>query len=187
MNYRFTPRNVQHISLTLATIALIFGCVITYAQEDMMNRVTAELESKSSSKVEGTLIFKEYAPKVHVTGEVRGLTPGKHGIHVHTNGNCDSPDAMSAGGHYSPYGGRHNMPTSADRHLGDLGNIFAGSDGVANVDLVVEGMTLALIGTNSIIDRAIVIDANEDDFTDPTGNSGSRVACGVIEQGMMRM
>jgi len=186
MKYRFTLRMLQCISLTLATTALVFGGGATYAHEDM-NKVSAELEAKSGSKVEGTLRFKEYAPKVHITGEVRGLTPGKHGMHVHTNGNCDSPDAMSAGSHYSPYGGRHNTPASPDRHLGDLGNIVAGPDGVAHVDLVVEGMTLALIGTHSIIDRALVIHANEDDFSDPAGNSGPRVACGIIDQGMMRM
>jgi Cu-Zn family superoxide dismutase len=181
MKFCFAPRSAWlRLSLSLATGALLFGGGTAYAHEDMTT-VSAELEAT------GMLKFKEYAPKVHITGIVSGLTPGKHGIHVHTNGNCDSPDAMSAGGHYSPYGGRHNAPTNPDRHLGDLGNIVAGPDGVANVDLVVEGMTLALIGTNSIIDRAIVIHANEDDFSDPTGNSGPRVACGIIDQGMMRM
>lgn len=187
MKLLFTPRSVWlRFFHSLATVTLLFDLGAAYAHENM-STVNAELEAKSGSKVTGTLKFNEYAPKVHITGIVSGLTPGKHGIHVHTNGNCDSPDAMSAGGHYSPYGGRHNAPTSPDRHLGDLGNIVAGPDGVAKVDLTVEGMTLALIGTNSIIDRAIVIHANEDDFSDPTGNSGPRVACGIIDQDMMRM
>ena len=187
MKYCFAPRPAWlRLFLSLATGALLSGGGATYAHEDM-STVNVELEAKSGSKVRGTLKFKEYAPKVHIAGIVSGLTPGKHGIHVHTNGNCDSPDAMSAGGHYSPYGGRHNAPARPDRHLGDLGNIVAGPDGVAKVDLVVEGMTLALIGTHSLIDRAIVIHANEDDFSDPTGNSGPRVACGIIDQPMMRM
>lgn len=187
MKHCFAPRSAWlRFSLTIAAGALFFGSTAPYAHEDM-SAISVDLEAKSGSTVTGTLKFKEHAPKVHITGQVRGLTPGKHGIHVHTNGNCDSPDAMSAGGHYSPYGGRHNAPTSPDRHLGDLGNIIAGPDGVANVDIVVEGMTLALIGTHSIIDHAIVIHANEDDFSDPAGNSGPRVACGVMEQGMMIM
>ena len=187
MKYCFASRSAWLRSApALAVGALLFASPAANAHEDM-NGISVELEAKSGSTVTGTLRFKEYAPKVHITGIVSGLTPGKHGIHVHTNGNCDSPDAMSAGGHYSPYGGRHNAPTSPDRHLGDLGNIVAGPDGVAQVDLVVEGTTLALIGTNSIVDRAIVIHANQDDFSDPAGNSGPRVACGVIEQTMMRM
>lgn len=182
----FTQRPVHRFILKLLGGAFIFAGTVSWAHEDM-NKVSAKLEAKSGSKVQGTIIFQEYAPKVRVFGEVRGLTPGKHGIHVHTNGDCESPDAMSAGDHYSPYGGRHHTPTSPDRHLGDFGNILAGPDGVAHVDMVIEGVTLALIGANSIIDRALVIHANEDDFSDPTGNSGARIACGIIEQGMMRM
>lgn len=185
MKHCFAPRSAWlRFFLSITVSAFLLGSV--YAHEDM-SAISVDLEAKSGSTVTGTLKFKEYSSKVHITGQVSGLTPGKHGIHVHTNGNCDSPDAMSAGGHYSPYGGRHNTPRNPDHHLGDLGNLIAGPDGVANVDIVMQGVTLALIGTHSIIDRAIVIHANEDDFSDPAGNSGSRVACGVIEQGMMRM
>jgi len=173
-------------TLTIAATVLLLDSPVSLAQEHM-DTVTAELQPKSGSKVEGTLKFMEHGSKVRITGQVRGLTPGKHGIHIHTNGNCDTPDALSAGGHFSPYGGRHNAPTSNDRHLGDLGNIVAGADGIADVDIVTEGVTLALMGTHSIIDRAIVIHANEDDFSDPAGNSGARIACGLIDQSMMRM
>jgi len=76
--------------------------------------------------VEGTLKLHEMPGKgVHIEGRVQGLTPGKHGFHVHVNGNCSSPDAMSAGGHYAPTGGRHGGPTDKEHHMGDLGNIVA--------------------------------------------------------------
>ncbi len=149
---------------------------------------TAVLVATSGSSVSGTLKFHEAEDRVvRITGTVTGLTPGKHGFHVHVNGNCDSPDGMSAGGHFAPTGGRHGAPGSAEHHLGDLGNIEADAKGRADVDVTVSGITIALMGTASIGDRSIVIHAKEDDFSDPAGNSGPRVACGVIESDMMRM
>lgn len=177
------PRRSLALAVLLAWLCPMGG---SQAHENHPS-VTAELQAKSGSQVQGVLVFMEHDGEVYIKGRISGLSPGKHGIHVHTNGNCDSLDGMSAGGHYSPTGGRHNAPTEANRHLGDLGNIVAGPDGVAEVNITAEGVTLALIGMKSIIDRAIVIHANEDDFTDPAGNSGARVACGVIEQSMMRM
>ena len=147
------------------------------------SNATAELMARSGSQVSGTLQFAQHNNShVLIKGTVTGLTPGKHGLHIHVNGNCESPDAMSAGGHYSPTGGRHGAPSGADHHLGDLGNIEADQNGVAQVSVDVTGVSLALIGLNSIVDRAIVVHAKEDDFSDPTGNSGARIACGVIEQ-----
>lgn len=149
---------------------------------------TAVLVATSGSAVSGTLKFHEGADRVvHITGTVEGLTPGKHGFHIHVNGNCDSPDGMSAGGHFAPTGGKHGAPGSNSHHLGDLGNIVADANGLAEVDVMVSGITIALMGRSSVADRSIVIHAKEDDFSDPAGNSGPRVACGVIESEMMRM
>lgn len=147
------------------------------------SNATAELIARSGSEVNGTLQFIQHNnSNVLIKGTVKGLTPGKHGFHIHVNGNCDSPDGMSAGGHYAPTGGRHGAPAGPERHLGDLGNIVADSNGVAEVSVNVQSVSLALIGLNSIVDRAIIIHAKEDDFSDPTGNSGARVACGIIVQ-----
>ncbi|MBN8764596.1 MAG: superoxide dismutase family protein [Thiobacillus sp.] len=122
------------------------------------SHATAELVALSGSPVKGMLHLVQHDnSNVLIKGSVAGLTPGKHGFHVHVNGNCDSPDGMSAGGHFAPTGGLHGAPSSQVHHLGDLGN-------------------------NSLVNRAIVIHAKEDDFSDPAGNSGARVACGVIEQ-----
>lgn len=149
---------------------------------------TAVLVATSGSAVSGTLKFREIKDRVvHITGTIEGLTPGRHGFHIHVNGNCDSADGASAGGHYAPAGGRHGAPDSEDRHMGDLGNIVADENGRAEVDVTASGITIALMGTASVGDRSIVIHAAEDDFSEPAGNSGARVACGVIESDMMRM
>ncbi|OYW36845.1 MAG: superoxide dismutase [Hydrogenophilales bacterium 12-61-10] len=175
----------------LAVAGLLFcaGSAPVIAQNHgPMMTSTAVLVATSGSAVSGTLKFHETGDRVvHITGTVEGLAPGKHGFHVHVNGNCDSPDGMSAGGHYAPTGGQHGAPGSNTHHLGDLGNIVADASGRAEVDVTVSGITIALMGTASIGDRSIVIHAKEDDFSDPAGNSGPRVACGVIESDMMRM
>lgn len=175
--------------LAVASLLFFAGSAPVIAQNHgAMMTSTAVLVATSGSAVSGTLKFHEARDRVvRITGTVEGLTPGKHGFHVHVNGNCDSPDGMSAGGHFAPTGGKHGAPGSDTRHLGDLGNIVADTNGRAEVDVTVSGITIALMGTASIGDRSIVIHAKEDDFSDPAGNSGARVACGVIESDMMRM
>ncbi len=175
----------------IAAVGLLFcaGSAPVIAQNHESKMIsTAVLVATSGSAVSGTLKFHETQDRVvHITGTIAGLTPGKHGFHVHVNGNCDSPDGMSAGGHYAPTGGRHGAPGSQTHHLGDLGNIVADESGRADVNVTVSGITIALMGTASIGDRSIVVHAKEDDYSDPAGNSGARVACGVIESDMMRM
>ena len=173
----------------LAAAGLLFGAgSAPVAAHDHMMSSTAVLVATSGSSVSGSLTLRESKNRVvHISGTVEGLTPGKHGFHIHVNGNCDSPDGMSAGGHYAPAGGRHGAPGSKDRHLGDLGNIEADASGRAVVDVTARGISIALMGAASVDSRSIVIHAKEDDFSDPAGNSGARVACGVIESDMMPM
>lgn len=173
----------------LVAAGLLFGTgAAPVAAHDHMMSSTAVLVATSGSSVSGSLTLRESKDRVvHISGTVEGLTPGKHGFHIHVNGNCDSPDGMSAGGHYAPAGGRHGAPDSKDRHLGDLGNIEADASGRAVVDVTARGISIALMGAASVDSRSIVIHAREDDFSDPAGNSGARVACGVIESDMMPM
>lgn len=172
----------------LAAAGLLFCASPAPVVAHNMLAATATLVATSGSTVSGTLNFQEPKDRVvHIKGTIEGLTPGKHGLHVHVNGNCDSPDGMSAGGHYAPSGGRHGAPDGKEHHLGDLGNIVADASGRAAVDIMVPGVSIALMGNVSIADRSIVVHAKEDDYSDPAGNSGARVACGVIESDMMRM
>jgi Cu-Zn family superoxide dismutase len=131
------------------------------------------------SGVSGVLHFRKVGDKVRVTGEIHGLTPGKHGFHVHELGDVsDMQTGKSTGGHYNPTNMPHGRMTDAKRHVGDLGNVTANANGVAVVDKT-DGV-IALCGCHSIIGRAIIVHAGEDHFTQPTGDAGGRVAGGVI-------
>ncbi|HSD61609.1 MAG TPA: superoxide dismutase family protein [Burkholderiales bacterium] len=139
------------------------------------------LKPTQGNKAAGSVRFTQQGDKVRVVANVTGLTPGLHGFHIHTNGDCSAPDAMSAGGHFNPHGSHHGDVQAADRHAGDLGNLTADKDGNAKVDVAVEGLSLAADASNSVVGRAVVIHANPDDLkSQPAGNSGPRVACGVV-------
>lgn len=143
--------------------------------------VTVELKSAEGQNVTGTLTFSPAADGVAVSGEITGLTPGKHGFHVHEKGDCAAPDFTSAGGHFNPAQKEHGAPADEQHHAGDLGNVEAGSDGKVQVDATIPNVTLEAGAENSVLDKAIVVHAKEDDLkSQPSGNAGDRVACGVI-------
>jgi superoxide dismutase, Cu-Zn family len=140
------------------------------------------LTSASGSSVQGMLQLKQEGSAVRVSGELSGLTPGtEHGFHFHETGDCSAPDASSAGGHFNPTNAAHGGPTTAEKHLGDLPNILANSEGNALVDASVEGASLRDGGMTDLVGRALVVHAKRDDYTtQPAGDSGDRIACGVI-------
>jgi Cu-Zn family superoxide dismutase len=153
------------------------GSIAANAQD--ATKATAKLESKSGSKVSGTVTFTKVGNDVEVAGDVENLTPGKHGFHIHEKGDCSAPDASSAGAHFNPTHQHHDGLSGDARHAGDLGNIEANESGKAHVHW--KGK-LSLTGADSIVGKSVVVHEKEDDLkTDPTGNSGGRVACGVIE------
>ena len=153
--------------------------VMAHGQD--VTKATCKLESKSGSKVTGMVTFTKVGDDVQVVGDITGLTPGKHGIHVHEKGDCSAPDAASAGAHFNPTNQHHGGPMTAEHHAGDFGNIEADASGKAHIDW--KGK-MSLSGADSIIGRSLVVHEKEDDLkTDPSGNSGARQACGVIEAG----
>ena len=142
---------------------------------------TVTLKPTQGNNVNGTISVATMGTGVHFTGTVTGLTPGKHGFHIHETGDCSAPDATSAGGHFNPEGKAHGAPNAPEHHAGDLGNIEADSSGTAKVDIHGGGLTLGS-DANSVMGKAIIVHAAEDDLkTQPTGNAGARVACGVIK------
>ncbi len=151
------------------------------AVESGPSQALAELRPLGQSGVSGSLTFTALDGGVRVTGEVRGLAPGStHGFHVHEKGDCSAPDGSSAGGHFDPQRHPHGAPASADSHLGDLGNVVADAGGVAHVSVVKRGASIAGEPT-SYVGHAVIVHAGADDLrTQPTGNSGGRVACGVV-------
>jgi Cu-Zn family superoxide dismutase len=122
---------------------------------------------------------------VQINGTLKPLPPGVHAFHIHTVGKCDPPDFTSAGGHLNPAGKQHGKDNPNGAHLGDLPNFEVVADGVGNISYAVPDITLG-DGPNSLFHpggTALVIHANPDDYkTDPTGNAGARIACGVIEK-----
>ncbi len=142
-------------------------------------KAIAVLVAGNDSGVSGTVTFEQTASGVRVVADVAGLTPGKHGFHVHQKGDLSAADLTSTGGHFNPTGHDHAGPDAAKRHVGDLGNLTAGADGRARADFV--DPKLALAGEHSIIGRGVIVHAGADDLTSqPTGNAGGRVAGGVI-------
>ncbi|KAJ1649959.1 Superoxide dismutase [Cu-Zn] [Dispira simplex] len=141
---------------------------------------------RGDSRVSGVVKFEqasEGAP-VHVTGELSGLAPGKHGFHVHEFGD-NTNGCISAGPHFNPHSKTHGAPQDAVRHVGDLGNLDANNSGIATIDI--KDSVISLTGPHSIIGRTMIVHAEEDDLGKgghklslSTGNSGDRLACGVI-------
>ena len=157
--------------------ALALACSVAWAAD--MTKAIAVLHPTSGSNVTGTVTFTASGNEVKVVADVTGLTPGKHGFHVHEFGDCSSPDGNSAGAHFNPTHKQHGAPDAADRHAGDLGNIEADAAGKAHLECT--DKTMKLLGPDSIVGRAVIVHEKEDDLkTQPTGNAGGRVACGVI-------
>ena len=158
-------------------VLLLAACATT---EPEGQTATATVRPASGSQVSGTVKFTQVLSRVRVDAQLAALTPGAHGFHIHENGDCSAPDAMSAGGHFNPDGKKHGGPDAAIHHSGDFGNLTADQYGKAALTVWLEGISVST-GKDGVIGRAIVVHADPDDLkTDPTGNSGSRVGCGVI-------
>jgi len=142
----------------------------------------AELKPTEGSTVAGALDFAIVDGGIRVTGEVTGLAPGsEHGFHVHENGDCSAPDGTSAGGHFNPATTDHGRVGHGAHHAGDSDNIVANDQGVATIDTLLQGATLGDGEPTEIIGRGVIVHADPDDYTtQPTGNAGARLACGVI-------
>ncbi|GAB3345472.1 superoxide dismutase family protein [Marilutibacter aestuarii] len=141
------------------------------------------LTSASASLVSGKLNVRPGADGVYLSGEVGGLSPGSlHAIHIHENGDCSAVDASSAGGHFNPAGNPHGRVGQGAHHGGDMDNINANGEGVAQVNVRAEGVTLGGGAFNDVAGRAVIVHAAGDDYTSqPSGNAGKRVACGIIQ------
>lgn len=172
-------------TLVLSTLSLIVG-IAENQQQEADQKTAAEvsipddgitvLRATEGNNVQGVIRLTQTAEGVHLRGEVRGLTPGKHGFHIHEFGDLRASDGKSAGGHFSPEGHQHGGPDDDEHHAGDLGNITADSKGVAKVDILAEDLKL-----HFVIGRSIVVHGKADDLkSQPSGDAGPRVALGVI-------
>ena len=155
----------------------------TSSAKSTASRATVVLAPASGSLVSGTLTLMPMDDGVHMTGEVGGLKPGDtRGFHIHEKGDCSAADAFTAGGHFNPAAQAHGRSGQGAHHAGDTDNIVADAKGVARIDAHVTGVTLGGGAANDIAGRAVIVHASADDYTtQPTGNAGARVACGVIK------
>ena len=143
----------------------------------------AVMEPRSDSQVRGTVTFTEIegGGGVAVKLDLTGVPEGIHGFHVHEKGDCSAPDATSAGPHFNPHGMQHAGPTDVERHAGDLGNVVAPASGNVKTEFLVSGLSLRDGAADNAIGRGLILHAKRDDLTtQPTGDAGGRIACGVI-------
>jgi Cu-Zn family superoxide dismutase len=167
------------VGLAVAVLS-VAGCQ-SVPESQAPLRATAQLKPTKGSKTFGEVTFEQIGSKVHVVANVQGLQPGRdHGFHIHEAGDCSSDDGMSTKGHFNPHGKPHGHPNSSERHAGDLPSLTAAKNGRAKIDFTLDVVTVAP-GTASVVGRGIIVHADPDDYkTQPTGNAGARIACGVI-------
>jgi Cu-Zn family superoxide dismutase len=150
-------------------------------QSASLKEAIAVINPASGSNCKGIVRFTEEAEGVKVVADIEGFAPNSiHGFHVHEFGDCSAPDATSAGSHYDAAGTKHHgRPEETNRHSGDMGNIQADAGGKAHYELLLRGATV--MGVNAlIVGRSVIVHANPDDFSQPVGNAGARIGCGVI-------
>jgi Cu-Zn family superoxide dismutase len=141
----------------------------------------ATLEAKSGSKVGGEALFVEGKDVVTLHLQITGAEPGAHAVHIHETGDCSAADASSAGNHWNPSHENHGKWGTAPFHHGDIGNVEVGADGRAQLTLASKLWTIGGAPETDILGHAVIVHAKADDFTtQPSGNAGGRVACGVI-------
>ena len=169
---------MKPIFAATAAVTLLAACV---TMTDEPPRATAQLQPTKGNKAFGEATFEQVADKVHVVVYVQGLKPGQdHGLHIHEVGDCSSGDGMSTKGHFNPFGRPHGPHGKPERHAGDLPALWAKKDGRAKVDVMLDVITVGP-GPASVIGRGLIVHADPDDYrTQPTGNAGARIACGVI-------
>lgn len=171
--------------LTPVAILVTFTLIITNCSAphvDNSSKKDLSLKATSESEVSGDIVLLQKGRDILLKTHIQGLEPNSvHAIHIHEKGDCSSPDASSAGGHFDPEHDSHGAPDAKEHHAGDLGNITADIDG--NADIVITGRNLSLDSSSkySIINRAIVLHEKKDDFiSQPSGAAGRRIACAVI-------
>lgn len=182
------------LALSLLSIAILAGCKHDRKEPESTKSAPARIAvanitpakaaatQPSWGKPMGTITFTQTGSKVHVVGEITGLSPGKHGIHIHEKGDMSAPDLMSTGGHFNPDKHIHGGPTTSPVHAGDFGNLTADSSGKAFIDLTVDDISIGE-GASDILGRAVIVHAKEDDLkSQPAGAAGARIAGGVIER-----
>ncbi len=170
--------------LPVILIPFVAGC--SAAMRSTTDNVATAIVRNASGTSLGSLRFEAGPNGVRMTGQLTGLPAGAHGIHLHAVGRCDAPEFTSAGGHFNPGMTKHGLLNPEGPHAGDLPAIGADASGRATVDVISPRVTLDEARVSGAFDvdgtSVVVHAANDDQRTDPSGNSGGRIACGVLER-----
>lgn len=175
---------IDHLILPslVVSAALFLPAAVQGAHHEGAHAMADIVDGQGQTK--GRAMLMQAKDGIHVEVKAVGLPAGVHAVHIHTTGTCTGPDFTSAGGHWNPAKKQHGHDNPAGAHMGDMVNMTVIADGTGTLDTVVAGATLTG-GSDPLLDAdgaAIVIHAAADDYkTDPTGNAGSRVACGIIK------
>ena len=168
--------------MTRSTAVLGTILAACFAAAAQAQTASATLAPTAGNTTAGSVTFTQKGDKVTVNVKLSGLAPGGHGFHVHEKGDCSAPDAMSAGGHFNPTGKPHGSPDAPDHHVGDMPMLHADASGNATLTTDLSGLTIGS-GATDIVGKSVIVHKDPDDYkTQPTGNSGARVACGVINK-----
>ena len=174
---------MKRLTAVAVSLALTFaGCASMSQPATTDNAASAELRNANGQPA-GTAALTQVPGGVRIVIDAKGLPPGPHGVHIHETGKCEGPQFTTAGAHFNPDKKQHGTMNPQGAHAGDLPNITIAADGTGRLETMTERIALGS-GTTSVFDAdgsAIVVHSGPDDFkTDPTGNSGGRIACGVI-------
>lgn len=175
-------RRSSLLALPLGLLMILPAC----RSVGLDDEAVAILDPRSGSSAQGTVRFKQLDDRlVRVRVDVTGVEPNRrHGFHVHETGDCSARDASSAGGHFNPTGAAHGGREDARKHAGDFGNVTSDGRGEIHDEFVVDYISV-IPGTRSVLDRAVVLHGGADDLTSqPAGDSGERIACGVVRRRM---
>ena len=172
--------------LLISTSILLMGCERAHQQVSVLpiapaKQANATIGSSNDSGVTGIAVFTQNGDQITLMIEIQGASPGLHAVHIHAYGDCSASDGTSAGGHWNPTDVAHGKWGEGEFHLGDIGNITVGENETGRITLTTD---LWEIGTGSDIDvvgKSIIVHADADDFvSQPSGNAGARIGCGVI-------
>jgi Cu-Zn family superoxide dismutase len=174
--------NARSILLLVLGTAASSGCA---ARGEPVADDAASAEMYDAAGATGGVVrATQTAAGVRFQGTVRGLSPGEHGFHVHATGLCEPP-FTSAGGHFNPASRKHGRRSPDGHHAGDLPNVQVAANGTVNIDVLVSDVTLAA-GSSSLFDEdfsaLILHEQRDDEVTDPAGNAGARIVCGVLKR-----
>lgn len=168
----------KNLGLVVGAVALLAACA--GPGPGAGRTATAQLMPTAGNSAQGTITFQGEGDRVSVRVRMSGLKPNQdHGFHIHEKGDCSAPDATSAGGHFNPGGAPHGAP-DGPHHAGDMPALKSDASGMADAGFVLQGVSVGGDRAN-IVGLAVIVHAAPDDYrTQPTGNSGARIACGVI-------